>query len=96
MYHQLYIHNDASKLDKAVLFDNMDRYAASHQIGKHHNHIIESDDIESGEKEFLKNQDADIVFIGTHGQGGFFHKSAAETLIKHLFKPIISFHLNTK
>ncbi|MFZ1456850.1 MAG: universal stress protein [Saprospiraceae bacterium] len=96
MYHQLYIHNDASKLDKAVIFDNMDKYAASHQIGKHHNHIIESDDIESGVKEFLKNQDADIVFIGTHGQGGFFHKSAAETLIKHLFKPIISFHLNTK
>ncbi|MBK8054152.1 MAG: universal stress protein [Saprospiraceae bacterium] len=94
-YHQLYIHNDASKLDKSVLFDNMDKYAASHQIGKHQNHIIESADVESGVKEFLKIQDADIVFIGTHGQGGFFHKSAAETLIKHLFKPIISFHLKT-
>lgn len=94
-YHQLYIHNDASKLDKSVLFDNMDKYAASHQIGKHQNHIIESADVESGVKEFLKIQDADIVFIGTHGQGGFFHKSAAESLIKHLFKPIISFHLKT-
>lgn len=94
-YHQLFIHNGASTLDQNVLFANMDKYATSHEIGKHFNHVVVSEDIETGVKEFLKNQDADIVFIGTHGQGGFFHKSAAETLIKHLFKPIISFHLKT-
>ncbi len=94
-YHQLFIHNGASPLDQNVLFANMDKYATSHEIGKHFNHVVVSEDIETGVKEFLKNQDADIVFIGTHGQGGFFHKSAAETLIKHLFKPIISFHLKT-
>jgi nucleotide-binding universal stress UspA family protein len=53
-------------------------------------------DVETGVNEFLKTQDADMVFVGTHGKGGFFHKSAAESLIKHLFKPIITFHFNTK
>lgn len=94
-YHQLYIHNGTTVKDQNVLFANMDRYALTHGIGKHFNHIVLADDIETGVKEFLKKQDADIVFIGTHGQGGFFHKSAAETLIKHLFKPIISFHFKT-
>jgi rhodanese-related sulfurtransferase/nucleotide-binding universal stress UspA family protein len=94
-YHQLYIHDGTKSLDQNVLFANMDNYAASHQIGKYFNHIVLSNDIETGVKEFLKKQDVDIVFIGTHGKGGFFHKSGAEVLIKHLFKPIISFHLNT-
>lgn len=94
-YHQLYIHDGTRPLDQEVLLANMDNYATSHHVGTHFNHIVMSNDIENGVKEFLKKQDADIVFIGTHGKGGFFHKSAAETLIKHLFKPIISFHLNT-
>ena len=74
----------------------MDEYAFAHGINKYEKHILAAHDIESGVKDFLKTQDADIVFVGTHGRGGFFHKSAAETLIKHLFKPIISFHLVTK
>jgi hypothetical protein len=37
--------------------------------------------------------EVDIVCIGTHGKGSFFHTSATEKLINHLFKPIISFHL---
>lgn len=93
-YHLLYIHSGVSELDKDLLTKKMDQYANDHKIGKHQNHVIASSDVETGVKEFLKTQDADIVFVGTHGKGGFFHKSAAETLIKHLFKPIISFHLN--
>ena len=71
----------------------MDEYAQSHGISKFEKHALKTSDIENGVKSFLKSQDADIVFIGTHGKGGFFHKSAAESLIKHLYKPIISFHL---
>lgn len=93
-YHLLYIHNKSYMVDPNLLYSKMNQHAVYYNIGSHQNHIIESEDIETGVKEFLKKQDADIIFIGTYGQGGFFHKSAAETLIKHLFKPIISFHLH--
>lgn len=95
-YHLLFIHNGSSTFNRDALISKMDEYAFAHGINKYEKHILAAHDIESGVKDFLKTQDADIVFVGTHGRGGFFHKSAAETLIKHLFKPIISFHLVTK
>ena len=92
-FHFLYIQAELSTVDNDVLLKNMDEYAQSHGISKFEKHALKTSDIENGVKTFLKSQDADIVFIGTHGKGGFFHKSAAESLIKHLYKPIISFHL---
>ncbi|MBK8627451.1 MAG: universal stress protein [Saprospiraceae bacterium] len=95
-YHFLYIHDGTTSINNDGVEKKMDEYAEAHGLSKFQKHIIESNNVENGVKSFLKIQDADIVFVGTHGKGGFFHKSAAETLIKHLFKPIISFHLNTK
>lgn len=90
--HMLHINEIASKYNKEEVLSNMHLYEAKHGLKNTHHHIIESKEVEQGVKEFLKKQDADIVFIGTHGQGSFFHKSAAETLVKHLFKPIVTFH----
>jgi rhodanese-related sulfurtransferase/nucleotide-binding universal stress UspA family protein len=91
-YHMLYIHNEPSvNMDKVN--ENIKKHAEKHQLKNYKSHFVKADNIEIGVKEFLKTQDADMVFVGTHGKGGFFHKSAAETLIKHLFKPIISFHI---
>jgi rhodanese-related sulfurtransferase/nucleotide-binding universal stress UspA family protein len=95
-YHFLFIHDGISELKSDSIMTKMDEYAATHGISKFEKYILTALDVESGVKTFLKSQDADIVFVGTHGKGGFFHKSAAETLIKHLFKPIISFHLISK
>jgi rhodanese-related sulfurtransferase/nucleotide-binding universal stress UspA family protein len=92
-YHQLFIYKDDSSLEQEKLLVAMDKYASEHGIGKHKNHFIEASSIEDGVNKFLKSQDVDMVFIGTHGKGGFFHNSGAENLIKHLFKPIISFQL---
>jgi nucleotide-binding universal stress UspA family protein len=94
-FHLLYIH-DESDGDEASVLPHMDRYAHAHQIENYRNHVVKAADIEAGVLDFLKGQDADIVFVGTHGKGGFFHTSAAESLVKHLFKPIISFHFNPR
>lgn len=93
-YHMLYIHNDQT-VDREKVQENIRKHAVAHNLKKYQGHVVVATDIEAGVNEFLKSQDADLVFVGTHGKGGFFHKSGAESLIKHLFKPIISFHFNT-
>lgn len=90
--HMLHVNEIASNYNKEEVLSNMHLYGVKHGLKNTHHHIIESKEVEQGVKEFLKKQDADIVFIGTHGKGSFFHKSAAETLVKHLFKPIVTFH----
>lgn len=94
-YHMLYIHNDLA-VDPQKVHENIRKHAEAHNLTTWYGHIVVAPDVETGVNEFLKTQDADMVFVGTHGKGGFFHKSAAESLIKHLFKPIITFHFNTK
>ncbi|MBL0102117.1 MAG: universal stress protein [Saprospiraceae bacterium] len=94
VYHQLYIYSDVMSLRQDDMIIAMDKYASEHGIGQHKNHFIKADNVEEGVNAFIKTQDVDLVFVGTHGKGGIFHKSAAESLIKHLFKPIISFHLH--
>ena len=90
--HMLHVNEIASTYNKEEVLSNMHLYGVKHGLKNTHHHIIESKEVEQGVKEFLKKQDADIVFIGTHGKGSFFHKSAAESLVKHLFKPIVTFH----
>jgi nucleotide-binding universal stress UspA family protein len=56
--------------------------------------LLRDADVEQGVIHFNQMQEMDIICIGTHAKGGLLHKSATEKLINHLFKPIISFHLN--
>lgn len=94
-FHLLYVHNEVEDAS-GVTDDQMDNYASAHGIKNYQKHVVRATDVETGVNDFLASQDADIVFVGTHGKGGFFHKSVAETLVKHLFKPIISFHFNAQ
>jgi rhodanese-related sulfurtransferase/nucleotide-binding universal stress UspA family protein len=94
VYHQLYIYADNTNLNQEELNTAMNAYAVQHGVNQYKNHFIKAENIEEGVKSFIKMQDVDLVFIGTHGKGGIFHSSGAESLIKHLFKPIISFHLH--
>lgn len=91
--HQLQIVSKQTNLEKENVLKLMDKYAADNGITDYENHLLNDMDIENGVIHFNQMQDMDIVCIGTHGKGGLFHTSATEKLIKHLFKPIISFHL---
>jgi nucleotide-binding universal stress UspA family protein len=81
----------AENQDKIV--ESMDRFAVKHEIQNPVFHILQDSDVESGVIHFNQMNNMDLVCIGTHGKGGFFHSSATEKLINHMFKPIISFHL---
>jgi nucleotide-binding universal stress UspA family protein len=73
---------------------DMHQFAALNNIKNFECHLINDKDVENGVIHFNQMSDMDMVCIGTHGKGGIFHMSATEKLINHLFKPIISFHLN--
>ena len=73
---------------------NMKTFAEINQLPLYECHVINDKDVENGVIHFNQKINMDIVCIGTHGKTGLFHHSATEKLINHLFKPIISFHLN--
>lgn len=82
-----------SNTDELIKTD-MDKFALQHEIEHFEAHILHDKDVETGVIHFNQMNNMDIVCIGTHGKGGFFHSSATEKLINHMFKPIISFHIN--
>lgn len=72
---------------------NMQSFADHHGLENYKMHVIKDSDVENGVIHFNQMHEMDLVCIGTHGKGSFFHSSATEKLINHMFKPIISFHL---
>lgn len=91
--HFLQIDSNPTDDRKAVIERDMMAFAAANRIKHFVPHIIKDSDVESGVIHFNQMNDMDMVCIGTHGRAGLFHTSATEKLIKHMFKPIISFHL---
>lgn len=92
--HLLQIAKSAAQSAETIK-NNMALFAKNNGIENYEAHIVHDKDVESGVVHFNQMNDMDIVCIGTHGKGnGLFHSSAAEKLINHMFKPIISFQLN--
>jgi nucleotide-binding universal stress UspA family protein len=89
----LQVTNDVTLKTNAEIESNMVTFAKLNNIKQFKCHVIQDKQIESGVVHFNQLNNMDIVCIGTHGNAGLFHKSATEKLINHLFKPIISFHL---
>lgn len=92
--HLLQIISNQTESEKEALLQLMDKFASLNYINNYEKHTLNDKDIENGVIHFNQMKEMDIVCIGTHGKGGLFHKSATEKLINHLFKPIISYHLN--
>lgn len=92
--HLLQIAKSDNQSDETIK-NNMAVFAKNNGIEEYETHIIQDQDVESGVIHFNQMNNMDIVCMGTHGKGGsLFHSSATEKLINHMFKPIISFHLN--
>jgi nucleotide-binding universal stress UspA family protein len=92
--HFLQIVEGNPTVEKAAVELNMKKFAELNQLTHFECHLVNDRDVEQGVIHFNQVSDMDLICIGTHGKGGLFHKSATEKLINHLFKPIISFHLN--
>ncbi|MDZ4664636.1 MAG: universal stress protein [Bacteroidota bacterium] len=82
-----------SENERVAIETSMDRFADENSISNYDKHFLIDKDIENGVVHFNQMHEVDVVCIGTHGKGGFFHTSATEKLVNHLFKPIISFHI---
>lgn len=93
-FHLLQITSGQVEAEKELVTSNMKKFADLNNFTNYECHLINDKDIEKGVNHFNQMNNMDIVCIGTHGKGGMFHHSATEKLINHLFKPIISFHLN--
>ena len=92
--HFLQITSDKSEAENTGIKTNMTNFAELNNLVNYECHIINDKDVENGVIHFNQQINMDIICIGTHGKGGIFHHSSTEKLINHLFKPIISFHLN--
>lgn len=75
---------------------NMKNFADMNEFTNYECHTLIDKDVESGVIHFNQMHDMDVVCIATQEKGSIFNHGAAEKLIHHLFKPIISFHLNKK
>jgi len=92
--HLLQIQKQPGAEQTAKIESAMSRFASIHQLGEVEKHILQDNDVENGVIHFNQMHDMDLICMGTHGKGGLLHSSATEKLINHMFKPIISFHLN--
>ena len=72
----------------------MQLFAQNNGISNFKMHVLQDTDVENGVIHFNQMNNMDMICIGTHSKASLFHTSATEKLINHLFKPIISFHLN--
>lgn len=92
--HLLQMLTSKSEKEIEIVKQNMQEFAKINSISNFECHVLHDKDVESGVVHFNQMHEMDIICIGTHGKGGMFHTSATEKLVNHLFKPIISFHLN--
>jgi nucleotide-binding universal stress UspA family protein len=92
--HLLQITSGQVESEKTKAEADMKQFAELNDIENYACHLINDKDVENGVIHFNQMNNMDLICIGTHGKGGLFHQSATEKLINHLFKPIISFHLN--
>lgn len=84
----------ATKNDKEEsIKESMTVFAQKNNFVNYEMHVLRDNNMEVGIEKFMESHDMDILCIGTHGKGGIFHKSATETLINHLYKPIISYKI---
>jgi nucleotide-binding universal stress UspA family protein len=92
--HFLQITSGKVESELGIVESDMKHFAELNGLINYECHLINDKDVENGVVHYNQINNMDIICIGTHGKGSLFHQSATEKLINHLFKPIISFHLN--
>ena len=69
----------------------MQAFVAKHALQNVLMHVLYEKDVEQGVLHFDQMKGVDMLLIGTHGNGGLFHKSATERLLNHMYKPMLTF-----
>lgn len=93
--HLLYVQKGNE--DVVGIKQKMQQFAVANALENFEVHVHHDNSVEAGVIHFNQMHDMDLICIGTHGYTGIRHLirgSVAESLINHLFKPIITYHLN--
>lgn len=91
--HLLYV---AKQKEGEAVKQKMEQFATANGLKSFETHVHSDASVESGVVHFNQMHDMDLICIGTHGSTGLAHLlrgSIAESLVNHLFKPIITYHL---
>lgn len=91
--HLLQITDDTSAENVAAIEQKMEAFAKENELEGYAKHVLKDNDVENGVIHFNQMNNMDLVCIGTHGTGGFFRSSAAEALINHMYKPVITYRI---
>ena len=71
----------------------MSAFVSKYHLQNVQMHLLHEKKVEDGVFHFDQMKHIDLLLIGTHGSGGFFHKSATESLVNHMYKPILTFNI---
>lgn len=91
--HLLQITADPNTENVEQIEQNMETFASNNNLADFDKHILKDKDLENGVIHFNQMNNVDMVFIGTQGNGGWFHASAAEQLINHMYKPVLTYKM---
>jgi nucleotide-binding universal stress UspA family protein len=92
--HLLKITSGDPDTEKTNFEKEVNDFAMLNEISNYESHLIRDTDVEHGVVHFNQMLNMDMICIGTHGSAGLLKSSATEKLVNHLYKPIISFHIN--
>lgn len=92
--HLLQITTGDAAAEQETFLKQVAAFAATNELPAYMPHLVHDRDVEQGVVHFNQMRNIDLIFIGTHAKGGLLHSSITERLINHLYKPIVSFHLN--
>jgi nucleotide-binding universal stress UspA family protein len=83
---------DTPQQEEAVL-QAMRAFAQKEGLEQVQFHTLVEKDVEQGVLHFDQMKNVDMLLIGTHAKSRLFHKSATQSLVNHLFKPMLTFHI---
>ena len=96
--HLLYVSKKENDTYVDQMQKNMEAFMSTFGYSNTEIHIIKDHNIVHGITHFNQMRDMDVVCIGTHGRKGIqqlFYSSPVEKLVNHLYKPLITYHLES-
>ncbi len=96
--HLLYVSKKDSDAYADQMRKNMEAFVTAFGYANTEIHIIKDHNVVHGITHFNQMLDMDVVCIGTHGRKGIqqlFYSSPVEKLVNHLYKPLITYHLES-
>ena len=94
--HLVYINTPVNFLDDSVTHERLNRFAQQHHLANYTLNVYNHADVEEGINQFVRETDAELIVMGTHGRTGLAHivnGSLAEAVANHTDRIIWTYTL---